>query len=360
VGSATAALLALLFAPSATAHSITVVSPTELSLSPSGKSKTAQAQVTIKNDGGATRLTFKVVPENEVIVKEQSTTTIDGFSVDQVTVTLKPKKPAKEFKGTLVVGGGRNVAPGTVSLKITPKPKAPDWLYLVIFVPLAGAALWIAARWLVLYGQKHSLRKRLGPANWDFSKSWGSNVTVVGALLGTILAAGVLPEETTTVSKATYSGLNLFFGILVLIAPLIYVATEKAKSVHRGTTVKEAQYQGFVWSFLLASLVTLWAAIGELVTVGLLFQEIRTTGSLPEAAIWAMWVAVGWALLLLALYTWRSIGATVKVQADPVRLRRRKREQLMTLRTLVGDDELPASVPDETQIDPELPAVAPL
>jgi hypothetical protein len=360
-GCAVVALLALLLAPAAGAHSLTVVSPTEVSLSPSGKNKIASAKVTVKNDGGASAVTFKVVPADKVIVRKQSAKTIDGFDVEQVTVTLQPKDPTKKFTGTLVVSGDTGVAPGTVSLKFAPKPKAPDWLYFVIFAPLVGAVLWVCARWLVLWRQKYKLGKRLGPANWDFSKSWGSNVTVVGALLGTILAAGVLPEETTTASKATYSGLNLFFGILVLVAPLIYVATQRAKDVHRSTTVKEAQYQGFVWSFLIASTLTLWAAVGELVTVGLLLQEIRTTDSLPEAVIWVMWVIIGLAVLLLALYAWRSIGAVVKVQTDTETLRRRKREELMTLRTFVGGDaELPAAVPAETEIEPELPAVAPL
>src|SRR5205823_10830788 len=55
-----------------------------------------------------------------------------------------------------------------------------------------------------------------------------SNPPLVGALLGTILAAGVLPSE-SLLSKATYAGLNLLFGVLILIAAFFYLATQRAK-----------------------------------------------------------------------------------------------------------------------------------
>ena len=52
-------------------------------------------------------------------------------------------------------------------------------------------------------------------------------------------------------------------------------ATQTPNSVHRTKLLKEPQYQGYVASLLVASAVTLWAVIGELTTVVLLFEEIR-------------------------------------------------------------------------------------
>jgi heme/copper-type cytochrome/quinol oxidase subunit 2 len=222
-------------------------------------------------------------------------------------------------------------------------------LYLLIFGPAGGAAAFVTLRWLLPTAGPCTLSSRLGPANWDFSKSWASNITVVGALLGTILSAGVLPDA-TTVSKATYAGLNLFFGVLILIAPLVYTSTQNAVLVHRRSPEKEAQYQGYVVAFLVSSAITLWAVVGELVTVLLLFREIRTGNSIPEAAVWVMGAIVVVACALISLYAWRTIDAVI---TDECELRDARRARKVALhRELLRTCETPETVPGAHELQP--------
>ncbi|HEX5246926.1 MAG TPA: hypothetical protein VFW41_07320 [Gaiellaceae bacterium] len=223
-------------------------------------------------------------------------------------------------------------------------------LYLLIFGPAGGAGVLVAARWLLPTPGPCTLMSRLGPADWSFSKSWASNITVVGALLGTILSAGVLPD-TTKVSKATYAGLNLFFGVLILIAPLLYTATQNAVDVHRRQPEKETQYQGYVLAFLVASAVTLWAVVGELVTVLLLFREIRVGNSIPEPAIWVMGAIVVLACLLLARYAWTTIDTVITTECE-LRPARQARKREVHERMLARRSPAAASVPALEEIEP--------
>ena len=224
-------------------------------------------------------------------------------------------------------------------------------LYLLIFGPAVGAGVFVTARWLLPTPGPCTLTSRLGPADWSFSTSWASNITVVGALLGTILSAGVLPDA-TKVSKATYAGLNLFFGVLILVAPLLYTATQNAVEVHRRDPEKETQYQGYVFAFLAASAITLWAVVGELVTVLLLFREIRVGNSIPEPAIWVMGAIIVLACLLLARYAWTTIDTVITTECElrPARqARKRQLHEHMLARRSLPD----ASVPDVKEIEPE-------
>jgi hypothetical protein len=138
--------------------------------------------------------------------------------------------------------------------------------------------------------------------------------------------------------------------------------------------VKEPQYQGYVWSFLFSSMVTLWAVAGELLTVFLLFREIRTAQSLSKLSVWVMLGVVVFAAVLLLLYAWTSIRAILKDQIDLPKHRRRTRNQLLLLHPAVtlrlpevsSVEELRGAsikvanegeaVPALTDIDPELPS----
>lgn len=185
---------------------------------------------------------------------------------------------------------------------------------MTVFAPLAAAIALVAYGWVTDdSGAHHS--DRLGPANWDFSASFASTLTVFGSLLGTILSANVLPS-TTLVPASTYTGLNLMFGVIVIVGPLIYTATQTTVEVHRGSPLAEPQYQGTVWGFLVATALTLWAVIGELATIGLVLNEIRRAGSLPAVALWVMVVLLAIsAVFLLVLAKQRISGVLSSQQA---------------------------------------------
>ena len=94
------------------------------------------------------------------------------------------------------------------------------------------------------------------------------------------LVVSALPDD-TAVPNTSYEGLNLFFGLLILVAPAVYTATQRPESVNRRSAkVKEPQYHGYVVAFLAACALTLAAVVGELATVTVLFWDIETSKSL--------------------------------------------------------------------------------
>ena len=139
---------------------------------------------------------------------------------------------------------------------------------------------------------------------WDFSTSWASNITTVGAVLGTFLAAS-LPSS-GLFSGMNYAALNVLFGLLTAGAAFYYVATRQPTT--------DDQYQGTIKSFVIASCLTLWAVGGELITLGLLAVDIEVRHGSPtfSYATAAILVAVLLALLyLVGLYAWRTIEGTI-------------------------------------------------
>jgi hypothetical protein len=323
------ALCAPLDAAAQAGHSLTIVSPTSLTLTVSGKNASTRTVLVTNNGDAVGNLRFSAVPAGKVKI-EATPKKIGAFGVRSFAVKLTPTEADQTFTGSLVVRGS-SAAPGTIALSLSPKKEAPNWLYFLLFAPAVAALILVATRYCVFWVTQEASRRPklstpLGPVNWDLSKSWASNLTVVGALLGTILAAGVLPEE-TAVTKSTYAGLNLFFGILILVSPLAYVAMQREKEVKVVREVTEPQYRGTVFWFLAASTLTLWAVAGELGTVGFLFRDIRSAQSLPNVALVAMWVLVIAAVMLLVIYAWTSMRAILKDQIDLPKHKRRARRR---------------------------------
>jgi hypothetical protein len=317
------AIAAIVIAPSAASaaarasspHPLTFVSPKALSLT--SDAKTVRATVTVRNNGQAVAgIRFTTVPDNgNVQVKVVGgVTSLPAFTVRQFTLRLIQPNPQKAYTGLLVVSSPGAV-PDTLPLELRPGSSVPLWLYVVIFFPLfAGLSISLWA--FESQSSKDSkLSSPMGSPEWDFSKSWASNITVIGALLGTIISAGVLPAQ-TALPKATYAGLNLFFGALILVAPFVYTATQKEVSPDRPRRPQEPRYEGRVYWFVAASGLTLGAVLGELATIFLLFREIQTGGSMPQAAIWFLAAVISGTCVLACLYGFRSIRATLKNQSE--------------------------------------------
>src|SRR5207249_827055 len=69
------------------------------------------------------------------------------------------------------------------------------------------------------------LTTRMDGAKWDLTQSWASNLTAIGAIATTILAASdvAFPGETTKhLTKSQYEGLSLFFVVVIIAAPFLY------------------------------------------------------------------------------------------------------------------------------------------
>ena len=171
----------------------------------------------------------------------------------------------------------------------------------------------LATHWLTW----QKLGTRMGSLNWDPGKSWASSFTVIGALLGTILAAkGIVPDKPVYLTTSGYAAIQLFFGILVVVAPFIYLATSSPVEVTNPQAGNQPQLQGYVWSFAVTSCLTIWAVLGQLGAIGLLLAEINHAGSIPSG-LFALFVAVLAASALLVLvYVARSVIWTIEDQAD--------------------------------------------
>lgn len=170
----------------------------------------------------------------------------------------------------------------------------------VLAKPVAGAALLPLVFLIVLHrylkgvyrrNQRElhwSTELRVTDAKWSFSESWASNITAVGAVLGTVLAAGdFIDDSLSGLSLTGFVGLSLLFGFVALFAPMIFSAFFRNG---------KATYVGLI----LSAYVTCFALVGQLSTLAIMLHR----GGTPQA--WGMslmvlaWVVVGF-------YLWRSI-----------------------------------------------------
>jgi hypothetical protein len=167
---------------------------------------------------------------------------------------------------------GPGVSPASVELTVAPHEPSDRGVNKALLYPLA-AALAVLGLAVICSAGKTDFLGEVGVAELEFSSSFASALTAVGALLGTIITAGVLPEETVHFSKAGFTGLNLTFGIAILVAAIVYSGLQRSFVEEEGGK-KEWKLKGFVIPYLLAALITLWAVFGEVWTLGKLVEEL--------------------------------------------------------------------------------------
>ena len=146
----------------------------------------------------------------------------------------------------------------------------------------------------------------LGPFDWDFSQSWATSLTIVGAVLGMVLSGTDVPPTGNSVNRTDFVTLNLVFGVLAVAGPFTW------STLRRGTRVDGTNRSiGTVRGFLLACALVLCATLGELGTL-LTFAVTQENG--PARVI----LAVVFALLMVLslLYGWRTILDVVAGQPE--------------------------------------------
>jgi hypothetical protein len=222
--------------------------------------------------------------------------------VKQFKITIAANSDDRDTTGELLLTAS-GAAPAAVPLVIEPQKGHDDGTALLIICPLLAAAVIVVARLATV-----DVTNVLGPANWDYSQSWATSLTLVGALLGTVLGAGVLPDKLDLFTKAGYSAFNVLFGMLVLAAPLLYTALQT-----RGKdAAARKQYEGTIWAFGVASVATLWGVFGQLATVGLLFREIQKAGNLSTVLVTASWIVLGLIAVAAGVYSARRMRQIVE------------------------------------------------
>src|SRR5713226_1252906 len=149
-----------------------------------------------------------------------------------------------------------------------------------VTIVLVSLALGIIV--IVVSGARMSMKgipltSPVGPPNWDFSKSWASNITMLGAILAAFFSAKIVVTP-KFVSDPGYPMLSVLFALLAAIAPLVFRAISREKPVVANEGTWDIQYQGTAGGFLLAMFLTLWAALGQLLTLSSLAAEVLSAG----------------------------------------------------------------------------------
>jgi hypothetical protein len=147
----------------------------------------------------------------------------------------------------------------------------------------------------------------MGTLKWDFSESWTTSLTAIGSFVGTIISAGLIHRPSNV-------GLSLFFGLLVLVAPILYRATGRYIIPH--DKPNERELQGTVGAFFLTSLLILWSVFGQLVTLIAILNDLSASSQgffSPLVHIIFLLVLV-LALVGIAFYSFRTLPWVVEDQ----------------------------------------------
>jgi hypothetical protein len=319
-------------------------SPLSKTLDPYQSPQHFNVSVAIIDDGGPVNgLQFKAKvtdpagQEVETVVVTSNRNSISQLGTQwfHLNFVLKTplKKPEDTLSGVLEISG-TGIVPATRPLELqadrtlaayegTPITGGLVWLLeglqlhslstsivvIAFFVALVFMLVLVRTRvWAALWSTTGQFRSYLAETpGWDFSSGWASTLTATGAILGTLLAAGIVPDEPVTLSKQGFAGLNLFFGALILIGPFIY------KAIHppdpNGSTPPPAASQielGYSLLFLLASFFTFWAVLGEMSTIFFLLLEI-TKGAMTTLMVWVFRLFLLGVVVGLAVYTWVTV-----------------------------------------------------
>lgn len=292
-----------------------------LTISVEGDAKSASATVVLVNNGpGIDRLQFSAVSEKanaaNVKVQPAAGSTVPANAAVSIKLSFTSDDSLAGFDGHLVVATEDAVAER--DLKIDAKNELP---FSVNFIIIGSAAIAVALSAIRALTLRHRLGYLLSAPSWDFSKSWASTFTVVGAVLGTILSSLVLPDTPVRFSKATLAGMNLVFGVAILLAPLVFALTQTGRRVKKDSSPEETQPQGPVAGYLAASAVTLTGVIGQLVTVFFLLDEIGAKGALPGLALFFMAGLLAIAGVIVLVHAWKTMGWTAANGTEPPKRR---------------------------------------
>jgi hypothetical protein len=161
---------------------------------------------------------------------------------------------------------------------------------------------------------KDQLTRHMGPTSWDFTKSWASNLTIIGSLVSTLLVAGALPEKTHHLSKQQFGRLNAVCALIVTVAPLFYNFYRDPVQLGTGA---ELQYEGFVWTFLLASFATLSGIYGQLMVLYFIIDELESSKLLSVLTSYMFIVLLFVVATFVGIYAVRTMSWTAISQTLP-------------------------------------------
>ena len=194
---------------------------------------------------------------------------------------------------------------------MTPENFVNNLANILVSLALVAAILIVIISYLYLRRKHHYyLSELMGKGQWEFSKSWATNITILGSLFCTIIA-----QDTDDALK--YAGLSVFFGVLVVISPLVYNAVSQPYTKHNSTGDEEIQFLSPLWAFLISAALTLWAVLGQLATVITLLTTVTLKSSLSYSVTSLLLVCMVLATALIVIYGFKTIIWTVREQISP-------------------------------------------
>jgi hypothetical protein len=143
-------------------------------------------------------------------------------------------------------------------------------------------------------------------SSWSFKDSWATNITAIGAILGTVLTAtGAVSALLPGVPADQFALLNVAWGVVVLVAPMLIAFHGVPKAGEEATPgVKVSKPTLFVASF-----VTLAGVGGEITTLAVLTHLSSASGGARECVYWALGVLAS-LTGLYAVFTTRDLVVT--------------------------------------------------
>lgn len=201
----------------------------------------------------------------------------------------------KDAKGQLLMTVGDEVIAVPVALKNPPNLTAVS---AELFMPLLAAVLLVLA---VSSWSNVAWFKDMDAVEWSGEKSWAGNLALLASLV-TALGGFVTIGEA---DKPRLAILGVVFSLLSLLAPLLYRST-----LHTDPGSQQEKQKGPVYGYLLASVITLWSALGGLVAVNQLllsFQEnlVGTAAPWLTGLVTSLCVLIG---AVVVAYTCRRLG----------------------------------------------------
>lgn len=201
-----------------------------------------------------------------------------------------------DAKGQLLWTVGDEVIAVPVALKNPPNLNAVS---AQLFWPLLPAVLLVL---FVFAWSNVAWSKDMDAVEWSGERSWAGNLALLASLV-TALGGFVTIGEA---DKPRLAILGVVFSLLSLLAPLLYRMT-----LHTFVDANGKEYQrGPVYGYLLASIITLWSALGGLLAVYQLlksFQDNLVGTQAPWLSGFVLWLCVLIAAVVIA-YTCRRLG----------------------------------------------------
>ena len=260
------------------------------------------------------------------------------FQAKRIAAAQSPSVAGKKASECIV----SKELPQNVVLTLPPASGAIAGIVVLISGAIAGVFLVFSLSKFAAH-----LQVPMGASQWSFSSSIATNLTVLGGLVGSVLASSSVPDVPRLISKQSFVVLGLTFAVLAGLSPILYNFC--CKPVGYDSSNEVILFRGWVWLFLAADSLTAWAVCGQLGTLGLLFNEFSRARLISSFIAVCAWVTGGAVAIAFLLYCFRT--ARFYIQQHPSRGGAQETETAATPETRVhGPSKTPFNVPRWTAL----------